>query len=78
MPPTGRKLNGKELLSQSREFVGNVYKYMKEAGLTITVKNIGVEVAKATNGCIGKKCQKNSKRKKILNLRLPVLFQNSI
>jgi hypothetical protein len=53
-PATGSKLNGKVLHSQSREIVTNVYKYMKEAGPTITVKNKGVEVAKATNGCIGK------------------------
>jgi hypothetical protein len=41
-------LSGKELHSQSRETVFNVYNYMKEAGPTITVKNIGVEIAKAT------------------------------
>jgi hypothetical protein len=35
------------LHSQSREIVSNVCKYMKEAGQTITVKNTGVEVAKA-------------------------------
>jgi hypothetical protein len=46
MPPTGSKLNGKVLHLQSREIVSNVY--MKEAGPTTTVKNIRVEVAKAT------------------------------
>jgi hypothetical protein len=44
MPSTGSKLSGKLLHSQSREIVSNVYKYMKEAWPTITVKNIGVEV----------------------------------
>jgi hypothetical protein len=53
MPPTGSKLSEKELHSQSIEIVSNVYKYMKEAGPTITVKNVGMEVAKATNRCIG-------------------------
>jgi hypothetical protein len=48
MPPTGSKLGGKVLHSQSREIVSNVYKYMKEAGAKITVKNIGLEVAKVT------------------------------
>jgi hypothetical protein len=33
---------------------------MKEAAPTITVKNRGVAVAEATNGCIGKQCQKKN------------------
>jgi hypothetical protein len=46
MPPTRSN-------SQSREIVSNEYKYMKEAGPTITVKNIGVEVLQVKTYLVG-------------------------
>jgi hypothetical protein len=54
MPPTGSEQSGQVLHSRSREIVSDVYKYMKETGPAVTVRNIGAEVGETTNGCIGK------------------------